>query len=191
MLLVAALASGLLLTACGSGAHSASTATTTGGDLTGSAGRSDTAVFGPPGPLAFARCMRASGIPNFPDPRAGHGALFPLPNGSSPNSPAFRAAQQRCQKLMSGVIGAVQGPPPSAHTLVKLRRIAQCLRQHGISQFPDPRASKPTNVNAGTYDVITDYDGAFLLFGATLNLEAPAYKQALAACHAPPLGLPH
>ena len=63
------------------------------------------------------------------------------------------------------------------------------MRQHGIPQFPDPRTSVPSNV-AGI-DEITDFDGVILLFPATFNLQAPAYKQALAACGAPPLGLPH
>jgi hypothetical protein len=39
--------------------------------------------------------------------------------------------------------------------------------------------------------VITDFDGAILLFPTTLNLQAPAYREALTACAAPPLGLPH
>jgi hypothetical protein len=63
------------------------------------------------------------------------------------------------------------------------------MRQHGVRQFPDPRTSVPSNL-AGI-DEITDFDGAILLFPATLNLQAPAYKQALAACGAPPLGLQH
>ena len=63
------------------------------------------------------------------------------------------------------------------------------MREHGISQFPDPRTSVPSNV-AGIDD-ITDFDGVILLFPATLNLQAPTYKRAWAACGAPPLGLPH
>ena len=38
---------------------------------------------------------------------------------------------------------------------------------------------------------ITDFDGAILLFPSTINLQAPAYRRALTACGAPPLGLPH
>jgi hypothetical protein len=60
-----------------------------------------------------------------------------------------------------------------------------------ITQFPDPRTSKPANVSPGDYGEITDFDGAILLFPTTTNVQAPAYKQALAACGAPPLGLPH
>ena len=88
------------------------------------------------------------------------------------------------------------GPPgpgttthPSAQTLSKLLRIAECLRRHGVHQFPDPQTFVPSNI-AGT-DEITDFDGAILLFPTTINLQAPAYRQALTACGAPPLGLPH
>ena len=56
-------------------------------------------------------------------------------------------------------------------------------------QFPDPRTTVPSNP-AGIRE-ITDFDGAILLFPASINLQAPAYKQALTACGAPPLGLPH
>ena len=34
-------------------------------------------------------------------------------------------------------------------------------------------------------------DGAVLLFPSSINMEAPAYRQALTACDAPPLGLRH
>jgi hypothetical protein len=94
---------------------------------------------------------------------------MPLPGG--PGSPSF-------------------SPQVTAQALAKLRRIAVCMRAHGVSEFPDPRPTRPSNP-AGGAGVITDFDGVFLVFPATLNLQAPAYKQALAACGAPPLGLPH
>jgi hypothetical protein len=134
--------------------------------------------------------MRANGVPNFPDPNPGRGALFNTA-GIDTSAPAFMAATAKCQRLMGG------GPPrpgstthPSEQTLAKLRKIAVCMRAHGISEFPDPRTTVPSNPGSGIA-VITDFDGVILLFPATLNLQAPAYKQALAACGAPPLGLPH
>jgi len=134
--------------------------------------------------------MRANGVPNFPDPKPGGGIV--LPAGTSPAAPAFQAAQEKCQRLMGG------GPPvpgstthPAAQTLAKLVRIAECMRQHRVPQFPDPRTTVPSNPAAIGIQEITDFDGAILLFPATMNLQAPAYKQALTACGAPPLGLPH
>jgi hypothetical protein len=65
---------------------------------------------------------------------------------------------------------------------VKLRKIAQCMRQHGVAQFPDPRTSVPLNPFGSGYGVITDYEGAILLFPSTLNTQSPAYMQATGAC---------
>ncbi len=135
--------------------------------------------------------MRASGVPNFPDPNPGHGALFAVPAGANPAAPAFRAAQAKCQRLLGSGVLSGSGPRASAQTMAKLVRIAVCMRAHGISEFPDPRASMPANINRAAYQVITDFDGAILLFPATVNMQAPAYREALTACGAPPLGLPH
>ena len=202
VLAVVTLVSGVLVVGCegsspsppatASSAASGSPTTTGSSTATGGGGTSSgstaPAAAGS-GPLAFAKCMRTNGVPNFPDPNPERGGLFSLA-GINPSSPAFRAAQEKCQKLMGG------GPPvpgstthASPQTLAKLVRIARCMRQHGVPQFPDPRTtvpSRPAGINE-----ITDFDGAVLLFPSTMNLQAPAYKQALTACGAPPLGLPH
>jgi hypothetical protein len=54
--------------------------------------------------LKFSACMRAHGLPNFPDPTAAHGGVVVNLHGSglSPDSPQFRAAQQACRKLLPG-----------------------------------------------------------------------------------------
>jgi hypothetical protein len=134
--------------------------------------------------------MRANGVPNFPDPEPGGGVA--LPAGTNPSSPAFGAAQAKCQKLTgSGPPGPGSSTHPSAQTLAKLLKIARCMRQHGVPQFPDPQTSIPSNPAAAGIREITDFDDAILLFPATINMQAPAYRQALTACGAPPLGLPH
>ena len=51
--------------------------------------------------LGFARCMRAHGIPNFPDPAPGTGEIT-LPPGTSKNSPVLRAATRTCQHYLPG-----------------------------------------------------------------------------------------
>jgi hypothetical protein len=183
-LTVATLLTSVLVAGCG-----ASSGGTTSSASSVAASRSTAASAGPPGALAFARCMRANGVPSFPDPKAGGGFAFHASAGII-SSPAFRAAQAKCGKLIGG------GPPvpgstthPSAQTLAKLLKIAECMRQHGVAQFPDPRTSVPSTPSG--IRVITDFDGAILLFPSTINLQAPAYRHALAACGAPPLGLPH
>ncbi len=76
----APVACALALAACGSSSH-------TGGAQAARAARS----------IAYADCMRSHGVPNFPDPGTGGG--IQLPNGLSPFSPAFKAAQTDCAKL--------------------------------------------------------------------------------------------
>lgn len=46
--------------------------------------------------LAFARCMRAHGVSNFPDPTAKGLSL----SGVDPNTPRFQAAQRACRLLL-------------------------------------------------------------------------------------------
>ncbi len=174
---------------------SANSATTAGSSTATGAGATSSASTTPrtagSGPLAFAICMRADGVPNFPDPNSARGALFNTA-GIDTSAPAFQAAQAKCQKLMGpGPLGPGSNTHPTAQKLAKLLRIARCMRQHGIPQFPDPQTSVPSNPTAGGAGVITDFDGVILVFPGTINLQAPAYKQALTACGAPPLGLPH
>jgi hypothetical protein len=176
----AALVVAALLGGCGSASAPPTAAST--GSAPSSGTVSSTA-------LVFARCMRSSGVTNFPDPTPGHGLGFNVSAAVS-SSPAFHKAMAGCQKLLP-IDAPGGGRPASRQTMAKLLGIARCMRGHGVHQFPDPYDTRPSNITPGKYSVITDFDGAFLLFPRAMNLQAPAYRQALAACGAPPLGLPH
>lgn len=148
----------------------------------GSVSRSST---GTPNALAFAKCMRANGVPNFPDPIPGGGFAF-NPAGMNPGAPAVRAAQAKCQRFAphppgGPSVGSSSGSA-SSQALAQLRTVASCMRRHGISEFPDPQVSRPPNLNLGAYSNITDYEGVFLLFPATIDMQSPAWEQAAAAC---------
>jgi hypothetical protein len=55
--------------------------------------------------LKFARCMRANGV-NIPDPKPGGGAGFVMragPRGINPESPKFRAAEQKCRSHLADI----------------------------------------------------------------------------------------
>ncbi len=197
LLAAAALVSGFLVAGCGGSSHTPTAAPASGANAsapsTTAARAPTTAVSGgglATAALAFSDCMRSNGVPNFPDPKPGGGFQFPV-SGGNLASPAFRSAQAKCRKVLPG--GGPPGPGstthPSAQTLAKLVRIAECMRQHGISQFPDPRTSVPSNPVG--YQEITDFDGAILLFPSTINLQSPAYRHDLDACGSPPLGLHH
>jgi hypothetical protein len=91
------------------------------------------------GGTAFSACMRAHGVPNFPDPDS-HGVLtFGSSTGIDPGSPKFRSAQQACLKSLP------KHAPPSHAQVVKMQaqalRYSACMRAHGVPKFPDPTFS--------------------------------------------------
>jgi hypothetical protein len=75
------------------------------------------------------------------------------------------------------------GPPASAQTMAQLRKLAVCMREHGVPQFPDPTPSVPPGLRLGPqYSGVTNYKGAILVFPSSINFHSPAYTQAAAAC---------
>jgi len=57
-----------------------------------------------PALLRYARCMRAHGIPDFPDPEPGGGLSIKASRGSDldPNNPIYKAADRACTHYMPG-----------------------------------------------------------------------------------------
>ena len=204
--LVAALFVGLLVGACGgsspgapvaaagTASAAASTVATTSARTTAKAStpRSTTeaasggAASGPPGALAYSSCMRANGVPSFPDPQPGGGLAF----RASPaviSSPSFKAAQQKCGSLLPGPLSSAStsfSPQVEARALAQLRTVTECMRRHGVPDFPDPRATRPANLSLGQYREITNYEGVWLLFAATIDVQSPAWEHAASSCGA-------
>ena len=54
--------------------------------------------------LKYARCMRAHGEPDFPDPSSGGG--FTIPSSIDQNSPTFRAAATACKQFQPSLPGS-------------------------------------------------------------------------------------
>lgn len=100
-LVIATLAGAALLAAgCGGGAHPASSLSTT----TGSPDRST---------LAFARCMQAHGLANFPISGASQAPRVAAQPNIKPDSPAARA-YVACHYLLGGAGAEASGTAPSA-----------------------------------------------------------------------------
>jgi hypothetical protein len=179
----------VLLAGCGGGSHAntgvAHLASGTGSSTTGGAARSSGSGSLEAEALAFAKCMRANGLPNFPDPPPGGGFEFHRGSGIDPSSPSFKAAQAKCKRFLPA--GPGSGPPPSAQTLARFLNIARCMRRHGIAGFPDPRTSMPSNphppAGGGTF-VISDIEGVILVMGS-IDEHSPAFERAAAACAFP------
>ncbi len=197
--MVVLVSAAVLLAGCGGGASSpgvARVANTSagsaadGGGATTSASASTGEGAGAGSPeaaaLAFAKCMRSNGLPNFPDPKAGGGFLFHTGAGVDPSSPAFKAAQAKCKKFLPE--GPGSGPPPSAQTLAHYLTVAQCMRRHGVPDFPDPRTTVPSNPRAalsGGSGVISDIEGVILVFPGTIDQQSPTFTHAAATCAFP------
>jgi hypothetical protein len=135
------------------------------------------------GALAFSKCMRAHGVSNFPDPSTSGGGvqLSVTPSsGVNPKAPAFQAAQQSCQHLLPN--GGQPSAQASAQAKARLLRISECMRAHGITDFPDPRTGSPPSNIAG-YSAVMGVPGAFLAIPNSINPQSPAFRQAAAACN--------
>ena len=82
--------------------------------------------------LAFAQCMRENGYAEFPDPEPDGRMMIRVDPSSAPR---FQAAQEACRDLSP--IGEASGPP-SPEQIEQLVGLAQCLRDNGLADFPDP-----------------------------------------------------
>jgi hypothetical protein len=138
----ALIAATLLLAACdGSRASSGP-----GGSPSGGISRTS------PSAVAFAACMRAHRVPNFPDPdiKGMPGQPDPRQLGVSPA--LYQVAEQTCRPFLP-IGGSLQqqtqrcvlfGECPQAlvqQLLTIERQWAQCLRSHGVPNWPDPTIS--------------------------------------------------
>ncbi len=130
-------------------------------------------------PISMSKCMRANGVPDFPDPREGPnggGVGWPgggpvmistdvlLIMGQRIAGPVVASAAKNCKEYM-----APAGPPPALSESQRKAAIAEadCMRTHGLPDFPDPTFSGPDQQ---------------LNLPPGLNPQSPAVEQAAKAC---------
>jgi hypothetical protein len=125
--------------------------------------------------LKLADCMRANGVPTFPDPSGGGGGLDLAGTGINPQSPAFKSARRACARLAPG--GAPGGVKATESQFLAALRFAKCMRAHGFSSFPDPtRADSPPG------PILIIGPGLFFRVSPNFDPNTPAVKRAVAAC---------
>jgi hypothetical protein len=121
-----------LISACGSSAPSES-AGTSGGSAYANAQKG----------VKFAECVRHNGVGNFPDPStSGKLTIDAVANGSSvdTSTPAFKRAINACKALEpAGFMGSHRSSQLQQAAL----KFAQCIRGHGVNDFPDPLPNGP------------------------------------------------
>jgi hypothetical protein len=126
----------VLISACGSSApaETGTGSSSSGGDPTATAHEKG---------VKFAECMRGHGVSQFPDPGAsGKLTIDGIVNGSSldPSTPAFTQAISACKDLEpAGFMGSKRSSQQQDAAL----KFAQCVRENGVKDFPDPIPDGP------------------------------------------------
>jgi hypothetical protein len=92
--------------------------------------------------VAYSQCMRTHGVPEFPEPTEGHLLLHSESHnghisGVNPQSAQFQAAQKACAKLAPNG-GQAPSPAQQAKAQESALKFSQCMRSHGVPNFPDP-----------------------------------------------------
>jgi hypothetical protein len=105
--------------------------------------------------LALAQCMRGHGVPNFPDPDASgdyslasNGSLKGSGGSVDINSSQAQAAYGDCRHLLPGgpsisqlEQAEQQEQQQQARMLPLLLKYSECMRSHGVPNFPSPGQS--------------------------------------------------
>ena len=109
------------------------------------------------------RCARANGMPNLPDPQIDSNGRASFPNGT-PEPPASvrRACQSIYDRLPASARGDEERPPVDLQALL---RFARCMREQGVTDFPDPDAEGNFNAPVGA-----------------ISPKSPRFKSAMEAC---------
>jgi hypothetical protein len=88
--------------------------------------------------LQFSHCMRANGVPNFPDPGPGGYPAAAQRLGINLSSPAAQSAMNACAHYLPSSGHSPLVPASIRHQELLL---AQCMRANGVPNFPDPDAN--------------------------------------------------
>ena len=110
---------------------------------TGSGGGGNDTAANQAKAVKFAECMRNNGVSAFPDPGAsGEFTIDGIVNGSSldPSTPAFKHAIGVCRGLEPP---GFTGRKRSAQEQEAALKFAQCVRENGVPDFPDPTPNGP------------------------------------------------
>jgi hypothetical protein len=131
--------------------------------------------------LAYSRCMRAHGVPGFPDPVQVAGGGIQISgsrSGLDPSSPSYESAQRSCGPLLPN--GGRPAHDDQRRELTRMLHASQCMRGHGFAGFPDPTLSGPSNRSA--YGTIVSNDGVWLAIPGSIDVRSPSFGRAAAAC---------
>jgi hypothetical protein len=102
--------------------------------------------------------MRLKGVPNFPDPDPSSNGKFPGAQQLGVSDSQYQAAQNACQNLLPAGTNDQFPPTEVPQLLAGMRTFSQCMRSHGVTNWPDPTvnsAGQP-NFQLSTHGITRD-----------------------------------
>jgi hypothetical protein len=137
----AAVVLAVAVAACSGGSNSPTVPIAGSGPTTTAAGASGSPAGGATPlaqGLAYSKCLRSHGVPNWPDPvltpSGGYGYRT---TGVDPKSAVFLEAQQACKALIPQWWSSTGQQLTPAQQQAWLNW-AKCIRSHGVPNLPDP-----------------------------------------------------
>lgn len=102
----------------------------------GAVGGSTTSQSPTAAPLAFSRCMRAHGVPKFPDPDSS--GVWPKPQvAAAAAGTRFQGATRACGHLLpDGGPGVAPSPAVTQQIQEDMTKFARCMRAGGVASWP-------------------------------------------------------
>ena len=98
--------------------------------------------------LPFSSCIRAHGVPSFPDPQPGGGFARSALNAIDVDSPQFQSAEKACRSLAIAS-GFEHTPAELQKHIEQLTAQDACLRKHGVPNMPGPDAQGQQSFPSG------------------------------------------
>jgi hypothetical protein len=105
-----------------------------------------------PSSAALAACLTSHGVSAAVGSGGSGGTQIKLPGAAisgnvDPGSPQFRAAMRACRKYLPGGGPPALTPAQQAEIRQHLLALAECMRKHGVADFPDPNGRGELNLN--------------------------------------------
>jgi hypothetical protein len=113
--------------------------------------------------LGYTQCMRAHGDPGFPDPSK----QGTFPSSTAQESAQFQAANNDCGYLLLGTVSPVEAAAEQKR-LAMLLKYSECVRAHGVTDFPDP--------------ALLPGGGMAITLPTSISPDSPLLKSASQAC---------
>jgi hypothetical protein len=145
----------VVVSACSSGSSSPGVASA-GKDPSGHSTTNDTSNTH--SLVGYSKCMQTHGVPSFPDPNSKGQLTVSGSNGSAldPQGPVYAHAQSVCAKDLPQPTPAQQ-----AANSKRALKMSECMRAHGIKDFPDPDAQGKLTLKSGPDSDLNPNDPQF------------------------------